>query len=221
MKRAILILVLVFISGLLCGADISFYNTTKTLGNDTFLDFYRLEIEGKAYGSLEIESMYEWLAEDDTVYTSYRLKIPYKWKNLKISITRIEIEKQEIFLSQLDLRYLLEKSWLVSADIGIGSQWMTVKEGKLQKKWKFILGKRLEKEIALWGINLKVKSETDFSTSNFQKFQNESKLKIGFLLGKANIFGIKIPGVYFSFLYEVKYYKQRSTNRMTGFEFSF
>ncbi len=201
--------------------DFSFYNTTKTLGNETILDFYRIVIEGKAYGNIEIESMYEWLAEDDTVYTSYRLKIPYSWKKLQIAITRIEIERQEVFLTQLDLRYSLEKSWLASADIGIGSQWMTIENGKLEQKWKFILGKKLEGEFSIGIINVKVKSETDFSTGDFQKFQNESKLKVGFLLGKADIFGIEIPGVYFNFLYEVKYYKQRSTNRMTGFEFSF
>jgi len=173
--KNLIIIIFILISASLFSVDISFYNTTKTLGNETTLDFYRLVIEGKAYGNLEIESMYEWIAEDDTVYTSYRLKMPFRWKKLQIAVTRIEIERQEIFLTQLDLRYLLEKSWLASADIGIGSQWIIGENGKLEQKWKFILGKKLKFEFFIGLINVKVKSETDFQqviSRNFKMSQN-------------------------------------------------
>jgi len=211
MKKVILILVLVLVFISLDCIDISFFSHQEHYDSDIVSDTYTLTVIGKY-----LESDYSRTETPDTVHTRYAIKIPYQWKKLRASLFRTEIQIQDIALTRVDIRYVIEKNWLVSADVGIASEWNP------KQKFKFVLGKTLGKEIALFGVNFLVKSQTDFSTSDFQKFYNESKITADFLLGKL-IIGDKTltPQVFITFKYELKYYEKLSLIRLIGFKFSF
>lgn len=209
MKYLSIILVLLLSVGLY-GIDIGFFSYQELYDNNIVSDTYTLTVEGKY-----LESSYSRTSTPDTVHTRYSVKIPYQWKKFKASLQRTEIQIQDVYLTRLDLRYVLEKNWLASADVGIASEWNP------RQSWKFVLGKSLEKEIAILATNIKIKSQTDFSTSDFQKYFNESKIMIDFFLGKLKIKDKTIiPQVFLSFMYELKYYDKLSLIRQIGFKFS-
>ena len=204
MIKIIVLLILLFIS-------------TSLLGTDVLMTFakessdYILSMSSK---SRYFENSLAYKKAGDKSYKRYDIKFMYDWKKLSSSLYHANIEEIDVNLIRLEVTYLLEKTWLLSADVGIAEQW------EPHPSTNIVVKKSLSKELSIGLINAKLGWDSRMYTSDFIKYITENKVDIRFMLGKLDIGKIHIPGVSLYISYKLNYYGEMYDLVECGFYFS-
>lgn len=124
-----------------------------------------------------IELVYENDRELGQYHNNYRIKLMQKWKYVEINALRVDNQTQVVDLSQIDVRYRLDRNWLQSATFGVAQRW---KYGVPQTD--IVIGKDVEFNFNFFLAPTTIKIFADTFTNDFKDFDYETRTIIDFEL---------------------------------------
>jgi len=175
MKRIIIILIILIAVGLTAyDTEINISSSFRSCNDITKSYDYQYLFE--LYHP-NIELVYENDRELGEYHNNYSIKLMQKWKYVEVNALRVDNQTQLIDLSQVDVRYRLNRNWLQSATFGVAQRW---KYGIPQTD--LVIGKDVEFNFRFFLMPTTIKIFADTFTNDFKEFDYETRTVINFEL---------------------------------------